>query len=185
MGDGLETCLECSGSQTPQAGTAIWGEHDGALRTAVLALKYGRRDDLATPLGRRLAARVATAPWVDDLDVVSWVPSHVLRRVRRPWPAAELLAHEVARALELPARTLLVRRGLRRQTGSSRSRRLQLSSHSFRAHRSQRGATVLLVDDVTTTGATIRRAAAAVRAAGAAAVYCAVLAQTSDSRRVT
>lgn len=185
MDDGLEPCLECLRTEPPQAGMTIWGEHDGVLRTAVLALKHGRRDDLAAPLGRRLAARVAAAPWVADLEVVTWVPSHPLRVMRRPWAAAELLAREVASALDLPVRKLLARRGLGRQTGSSRARRLQLARHAYRAGRRLRGDVVLLVDDVTTTGATIRRAAGALRAAGAGSVYSAVLAQALDSRRVT
>ena len=135
--------------------------------------------------GVPLAARVAAAPWVADLEVVTWVPSHPLRLMRRPWAAAELLAREVARALDLPARTLLARRGLGRQTGSSRARRLRLPRHAYRAGRPLQGFAVLLVDDVTTTGATVRRAAGALRAAGAGSVYSAVLAQALDPRRVT
>jgi predicted amidophosphoribosyltransferase len=105
--------------------------------------------------------------------------------MRRPWAAAELVAREVASALDLPVRKLLARRGLGRQTGSSRVRRLQLPLNAYRTARPLRGDVVLLVDDVTTTGATVCRAASALRAAGAGRVYGAVLAQAPDSRRVT
>jgi predicted amidophosphoribosyltransferase len=150
----------------------------------VLALKHGRRDDLAAALGVRLASLVAVQPWASRVDLVTWVPSHRFRRLRRPWAAAELLARSVAHELALPAQSVLARRGLDRQTGRSRARRLQLPSHSFAARRLERGPGVLVVDDVTTTGATMRRVSAALLAAGAAVVFGAVLAQTPDPRRV-
>jgi len=177
-----EPCLECVRSAPPQQATVVWGEHDGALRSAILSLKHGGRDDLAVPLARRLAAAVALTPWASSIDMVSWVPSHSLRRFRRPYAAAHLLSTEVARGLGTSHRKLLVRRGLSRQATRTRARRLQLSGRAFRAVRSARDRSVLLIDDVITTGTTVRRAAAAVLAAGAASVFCAALAATPGPR---
>jgi predicted amidophosphoribosyltransferase len=103
--------------------------------------------------------------------------------LRRPWTASELLAHEVAHRLNRPSDGLLRRHGLRRQTGRSRARRLELPSRSFSASRRARGRRVLLVDDVTTTGTTIRRATQALVRAGVEHVYCAVVALAPDPRR--
>ncbi len=178
-----EPCLECVRSAPPQQATVVWGEHDGALRSAILSLKHGGRDDLAGPLARRLAAAVALTSWAASVDVVSWVPSHSLRRFRRPYTAAQLLATGVACGLGIPQRKLLVRYGLGRQTARTRARRLQLPGRAFRAGRSARDRSVLLIDDVITTGTTVRRAAAAVLAAGAASVFCAALAATPRPRR--
>jgi predicted amidophosphoribosyltransferase len=177
-----EPCLECVRSAPPQQATVVWGEHDGALRSAILSLKHGGRDDLAVPLARRLAAAVGITPWASSIDMVSWVPSHSLRRFRRPYAAAHLLSREVARGLGITHRKLLVRHGLGRQTTRTRARRLQLSGRAFRADRSARDRSVLLIDDVITTGTTARRAAAAVLAAGAASVFCAALAATPGPR---
>jgi predicted amidophosphoribosyltransferase len=153
------------------------------LRSALLALKHGGRDDLADPLAFRLAAAVSAAPWAGSIDLISWVPSHQLRRFRRPYAAAHLLAIGVARRLGVACRKVLVRHGLGRQAVKTRARRLQLSPRSFSARNLGGRKTVLLIDDVTTTGTTLRRAADAVLAAGASAVYGAVLASTPTPRR--
>lgn len=180
-----EACLACQAAEPPQLATVAWGEYDGTLRKALLALKHSGRDELARPLGRRLAARLAAEPWATRLDMVSPVPSHPLRRFRRPWTAAALLAAEVGRELRLPLRPGLRRRGLGRQAVRTRAARLELPRRAFAARRSVAGRRVLLVDDVCTTGTTLRRAAAALLAAGADAVYCAALAWTPDARRLS
>jgi predicted amidophosphoribosyltransferase len=182
--DHSEPCLSCLCTQPPQLATVIWGEHAGAARTAIVALKHGGRDDLAVPLGTRLAAAVAVEPWVSGIDLVCHVPSHPSRRFRRPWEASALLADEVARRLGKPRAVLLRRRGIGRQTGRTRSQRLALDRHSFRASRRASGRNLLLIDDVRTTGTTLRRAAEAFRRVNAAAVYCAVFAHAPDSRRL-
>lgn len=178
-----EDCLQCVQTPPPQHATVIWGEHDGVLRTVVVSLKHRGRDDFAHPLGARLAAVIAVQPWVESIDVVGAVPSHPLRRLRRPWTASELLAANVARRLGHPCERLLRRHGLRRQTGRSRARRLDLPRAVFSATGRARGQCVLLIDDVTTTGMTIRRAAQVLRRAGAEQVYCAVAAHAPDPRR--
>jgi predicted amidophosphoribosyltransferase len=161
----------------------VWGEHDGALRTAIVALKHGGRDDLATPLGERLAASVVIQAWADEIDVIAAIPSHPSRRFRKPWTASELLARAVSRQLGRPTASLLRRHGLGRQTGRSRARRLLMPRRSFSARTTAAGRSVLIVDDVTTTGTTLQRAAAALLEAGADSVFCAVCAVAPDSRR--
>jgi len=182
--DPSQPCLNCVRTPPPQEATVIWGEHDGSLRTAVLSLKYGGRDDLSARLGARLAAVVAAQPWGGTIDAVSFVPSHPLRRLRRPWAAAELLAREVAKRLERPFVPLLRRHGLQRQSGHSRAQRLELPGRSFSASQAARGRQVLVVDDVTTTGTTLRKAAATLKMAGVESVFGAVLALAPDPRRI-
>lgn len=178
-------CLACSMASIPQQGTVIWGEYDGALRSAVLGLKHRGRDELAQPLGQRLAGRVALETWASDIDLVVHVPSHPLRRLRNGRSAAAELAAVVAGVLDRPRERALTRRGLRRQTGRSRPQRIQLPRRSFRCITRVAGKSLLVVDDVTTTGTTLRRAAEVLADAGAEVVYCAALAGTPDPRMTT
>ena len=181
--DASEPCLACLQTEPPQSATVVWGEHDGVLRTAILALKHGGRDDLAAPLAARLTASVAAESWAAEIDCIVPVPSHPWRRLKKPWAASELLTEEVSRILEKPSARLLRRHGLGRQSGRSRARRLELPRRSFSARTGAEGRTLLLIDDVTTTGTTLRRGAEALRRAGARAVYCGVCAHAPDPRR--
>ncbi len=169
-----ELCLVCIHAPPRQRATVAWGEHDGVLRTAILALKHGGRDDLAAPLGDRLAAAIAAEEWVSEIEIIVPVPSHPWRRLRKPWAASELLAGAVSRQAR-EARHALRRHGLRRQTGRSRARRLELPRRSF-SPRTCSGRSVLVIDDVTTTGTTLRTAAEAARQCGSGSVFCAVCA---------
>jgi ComF family protein len=183
--EAADHCLRCLDAPPAQSATIAWGEYDGALRSAILGLKAGGRDELGQPLGRRLAAAVAVEGWATDIDLVVPIPSHPLRRLRRGWPAALVLADVVGRELAAPVRTLLRRRGLARQTGRSRAQRARLPRSTFHARGSLTGRRPLIVDDVTTTGTTLHRAAEVVLAAGADAVFCAALAVTPDGRSMT
>jgi len=178
-------CLSCDESPPPQGGTAVLAEYAGALRTAIVALKHGRRDELAAPLVRRLAAIPAVAAHGSRTDTVTAVPTHRLHLLRRGHSAAELVARRLAQELQLPFRRTLRRRGLGRQTGHTRAQRLRLRRRHFVPRRRIPGLRVLLVDDVTTTGTTLRRAAEALQTAGARSVFCAVLGRAPDPRRQT
>jgi competence protein ComFC len=183
----LGDCLECLARPATQDGTVIWGAYEGLLREVVLALKHHRRDELAATLGRRLAGRVSLASWAETVDVVTWVPSHILRRLQRGAVAAELVAREVARRLDLELRPLLRRRRVGRQAGRTLAQRRALAAAGFSVRRRSSivDRTVLVVDDVMTTGTTLRRVSATLREAGAAAVYAACVAWTPESRRIT
>jgi predicted amidophosphoribosyltransferase len=180
-----EPCLGCAVFDPPQAGSVMWGVYDGVLREAVLAVKHRGHDELAGLLGRRLAARLALQPWVGELSGVVSVPSHALRRLRRRWSAADLIAAVVADVLRLPLLPVLERRGLRRQSGRTRAQRRQLPRGSFTVPKPIGGHCLLVVDDVCTTGTTLRRAAEVLLRAGAEQVYCAALAHAPDPGRVT
>ena len=174
-------CWRCEDEPPPQVGVWAVGAYVGSLRSAVLAVKHHRRDDLVAPLVERLMARLPFGP--GEVDAVVPVPSRPWQRLRRGGVAAELVGRELARRLRVPCVRSLVRRGhADRQTGRSRVARQRLPKETFAVRRRVAGR-VLLVDDVHTTGTTVRHCAHALLNGGASEVRCAVVAWTPELGR--
>lgn len=182
--DPTESCISCVTEPVPQKGTVVWGEYDGMLRDAVLALKHQGHDQIGAVLAGRLAARVSLEPWAQDISMVTAIPSHPLHRLRRGFSAAEILGRVVARSLRRPYQTTLRRHGIRRQTSRSRAQRKQMLQRRFSTRSSAKlqGQTILLIDDVITTGTTLKRAVHALKHGGASEIYTGALAFTPDPR---
>jgi ComF family protein len=177
-----EPCLQCRTSPPPWQAATSFGPYRGLLRQLVLALKHGRRDELARPLGDLLAESWRAATWPQP-DLVTAVPMWWLRRLGRGFNQAELLARHLAAAVGAPYQpTLRRRRGLR-QVGRGRAARLALSGAEFTPRRRLAGR-VLLVDDVLTTGATARACCRALERAGAREIFVLTLARTERSGRI-
>jgi ComF family protein len=180
--DGLR-CGRCLRFGRPFAFASAAGmwRYRGPVRELVHAFKYGGRQDLLQPLGRRLAVatRLTTATRAEPPPLVVPVPARRDSRKRRGYDQAEILAEGLARALHFRFEPGALSR--RRQSGpqagrSRRRRRLQVAG-AFRARPARVfGHRVLLVDDVLSTGATADAAARALRIAGATRVDVAVLA---------
>jgi len=179
-------CLACVNNTPFQRGTIVWGEYDGTLRDAILALKHRGHDQIGEVLADRLAACLSLAPWLEDVALVTTVPSHPLHLLRRGFNAAEILGRNVAGALGRPFRSCLRRHGLGRQASRSRAQRKQMQSHRFSVRHPEaiHQRTVLVIDDVITTGTTMKRAVQALLKGGAFEVYAGALALTPDPRSV-
>ena len=143
----------------------------GVPRAAVQHLKYrGLRaiaPRMAAPMTRDLA--LAIPP---PFTLVP-VPLHPSRLRERGYNQAELLAKEIASALDRPLRTDVLKRTRAappQVSSQSRSERIRNVQDAF-ASAPIDGEVVVLVDDVTTTGATLEAAARALGKAGAARVY--------------
>ncbi len=178
-------CAPCAGTVVRLAATPSEGAdarapfaYGGALAEAIRRFKYGRRPDLARPLGHLLRASVVDA--VGAFDQVVPVPLHPRRRADRGFDQAALLAVHVARQLGCPLRPEALRRTRHgpAQASLGRGERLQSAALAFEAATDRvAGSRVLLVDDVVTTGATLRACSAALYAAGAARVEALTLAR--------
>ena len=162
----------------PGLGPVAWSApYEGVARALVAALKFGGALGLTRIAGTSVAACVGELP--PGWTVVA-VPAAPLRRRRRGYDPAELIAAEVGSLLGLPVAAPLARADGPRQVGRPRGERLAAPPR-VRAVAAAPGR-VLLVDDVLTTGATLTASSAALRAAGCAEVRAAVFARTVGER---
>ena len=168
---------ERAGVPPPLAEASQVGEHSGALREAILRLKYERDLSLLAPLAELLVDEIAAQPdW--RLDALVPVPLHWRRRWRRSFDQAELLARDVSRRTGLPVvRALRRARYTRAQVGLDRRERAEnlRAAFALEAGAFVGGMRVALIDDVRTTGATLVAAAGPLHQAGAAAIYALTL----------
>ncbi|MCO6435823.1 MAG: ComF family protein [Phycisphaerae bacterium] len=171
-------CPQCRARGTRLAGTVRLGAYGSFLGPHLRALKYLGREELAVPLARRLGDSLRCAAWFERVEAIAAVPSHWMRRIARPVRTVDLIARELADAVDLPLLPLLRRvRGGPHQIGLSYTQRLHNVRGAFGLGRGVQleGARILIVDDVMTTGATIEECARVLLRGGAAEVFAAVL----------
>ena len=156
--------------------------YTGVAREAVRLLKYrGARalaPDMARPMIRELAL-TAAPPFA-----LVPAPLHPKRLRERGYNQAELLAREVARALDTP----LLRGAIKRARDTppqvsmaNIAERIKNARGAFVPAQPLDGGTAVVVDDVATTGATLMAAAQALREAGASRVYGLAFARDSGN----
>ena len=154
--------------------------YEEPLRSAFLRYKFSGREHYATSFGKWMADCL-TGQEQTEFDFVTFAPLSQLRRWRRGYDQAELLANEIAAQLNLPlvpTLTKAYRRPLSRLEGerSIRSARI-MCAYSLRKGADVREKRILLVDDITTSGATLSECAQVLKCAGASEITCVTLAQ--------
>ena len=172
-------CQRCAEGVRQFDGIRAPFHYAGAVRQAILALKYGGIRAAAPQLGDLLAGYLDDNPLPGD--VLTAVPMHSRRRRERGYNQAELLAVRVARVgnLHYDAGLLRRTRQVEPQAGidSADQRAVNVAgSVAVSAGKDLNDAAIILVDDVATTGSTLESCATALKQAGAASVWCLTLA---------
>ena len=167
-------CQTCAESVRRFDGVRAPYRYAGAIRQAILALKYGGIKAGAPRLGDLLAGYLDANPLPGE--IVAPVPMHRRRLRERGYNQAELLARRVADHSTLQyERDLLFRtRPVEPQAGigSAAQRAVNVAgSIGVSSGLDVSGASVILVDDVATTGSTLESCAAALKEAGAVSVW--------------
>jgi ComF family protein len=170
----MTACSCATAFQKPYEKMYSLFDFDDTLKTIVHEFKYGGFKHLAFLMGKTYAPCMPTS-FFDGMDLVTSVPLHFFRHLKRGYNQADFFASGViagtGRALPL-ARNVLTRiRSTKTQTTLSRDKRQRNVAGAFaiakKKQRLVRDKNVVLVDDVVTTGATTSQCAQALREAGA------------------
>lgn len=165
----------------------IWGFYGGILKRAIASLKYENQPQLARPLGHWLADAWLQSPLsAGTKPIVIPIPMHADKLKQRGFNQAQLLAESFCQVTGLP----LCTRGLRRVRatealfGLSPNERQQALADAFTIGKSwkpDRGARVLLLDDIYTTGTTVGEATETLRRRGISVYGVVAIATTNKS----
>lgn len=185
-----DTCADCRARRRdPLALARSAAPYQGLVRHLIQRLKYARRREAAEALalvaGLWLADDSASVLALDFTAAAGLVPVplHYLRRFRRGFNQAELLADKLAGELALPVLPMLRRvRATRPQVGLTVAARRRNVAGAFETlpDAVTPNAYYILVDDVYTTGATLRECARMLRRAGAGQVAALTMAHRVD-----
>ncbi len=143
-----------------EAGTALYlFTKESRVQNLVHNLKYKRKQEVGTVLGRRLGTMLRQSPHFTDVDVIVPVPLHIRKLRTRGYNQSEVIGNGLSEGFGRPC----LGNGLKRvvhsasQTKQSRESRLHNVGEVFEVARpkSLEGKHILLVDDVLTTGATL------------------------------
>lgn len=134
-----------------------WFDKGGAIQNILQSLKYSRQPEIGVWLGAQYGRSLALSgtTFLPDTCLVP-VPLHWRKKRKRGYNQAEKICEGLARKLNLPVRTDLLKRVkyTKTQTKMSGHRRYKNVSQAFECTQSI-GSPILLVDDVMTTGATL------------------------------
>lgn len=169
----------------PFATVTSIANYEGLLKDLVVRMKGRHGQVTAIQLGHWLAECLSIGFFdsrIPDCDLVTPVPCHWMRHLRRGFNVADLL---VAPVCELPrlegksANLLIARRRTRKQGTLTMTQRFEnvKNCFSFSGKPQVKDASILLVDDVMTSGATAMQAGKVLLCAGAREIHLAIVAR--------
>ena len=171
--DGVSSGVPQSYERYAYASALFLYKEDSGYKRIPYQVKYHANLAIGKHFGHMLGRRLADSQLFQDVDVVIPVPLHRLRRWKRGYNQAEVIAAEVASTLGVPLRAdiLVRRRRTRTQTQLSVEEKVANVAGAFELSESAKGlygtgphgdsnrcgmpCHILLVDDVFTTGSTL------------------------------
>ncbi|MBL8023918.1 MAG: ComF family protein [Elusimicrobia bacterium] len=185
--DGGARCAVCRGRRRSFRFCRSAGLYEGSLRQAILLFKYGRREEIAVPLGECLAETFRSRPELHRAERVVPVPLHFIKRHARGFNQSERLARVFAglTGLRLESDLLVRHRWTWAQAGLGKEKRKTNVQGAFVVRHPEgiKNQRVLLIDDVCTTGATLESCARALKEAGAVRVDALTLARDVETQK--
>jgi len=174
-----ELCPNCADWTAEIDGIRAPFRFEGAIRQAILELKYRNLRALAGLLARLLYDYLSASPLPGEVLVP--VPLHRKRLRERGYNQSRLLARELSKLNDLPVvDDCLIRQrhsSPQARTPTVDQRRSNVADAFSCRDLSLKDKQVLLIDDVSTSGATLDACAQALKASGAASVWGLALAK--------
>lgn len=156
---------------------------ESGIRVGIHRFKYRNYDELADSLANEMLKAIRLQYADIEFDAVTFVPLTWIRKLKRGYNQAELLAEVIAKGMGLKCSKLLVKvKNTKTQQGSTASQRKKNLINAFDSSGVDvKGKTILLVDDVKTTGATLSECARVLKKYGAEKVYAVTIAVTKGN----
>jgi ComF family protein len=168
----LGECPGCDKHDPQYTKIRSCGVYQGSLKEAIHSLKYQSNLALGYFLSEILEAKLRNENW--DIDLVVPVPLSKGRQKERGYNQAALLAHPLAKRMDIhyDSRSLTRQKYTESQVHLSAEERSRNMADAFSIKPSVwTGKRVLIIDDVITTGSTINECARAIKEGGAVDVY--------------
>jgi ComF family protein len=151
------------------------------IRKLLLKFKYADRSFLAKDFGLIMYETVKSYSFYSETDFIIPVPLNIIRRIKRGYNQAELLAKELSIKMNKQMLTnALVRKKITKpQFKLSKLERAKNIKNSFFVKNKDiiKDKTILLVDDIATTSSTASACSLALKRVGAKTVYVLTLAR--------
>ena len=162
--------------------TAIWYYKEN-VRSSIHRFKFYNARGYANTYGKLLAMKLQQ----ESFDILTWVPVHFLRRLRRGYDQSELIAAVTAKELGVTSMGVLkkVRHTAPQSTRRDAAHRRGNILNAYRVRDPEviRGKRILLLDDVVTTGSTASECARTLLTAGAKEVNLATIAVAKHDKK--
>lgn len=153
------------------------------IKKGLMGLKYKKQIYQAVYFGQKLGELVKEDKVLSDFDIIIPVPIHFLRRIKRGYNQAEVIAYHMAKTLGVdgPKEWLTRNRVTKKLKKLDRETRKTMLSGAIMvksgAVAKLKGKKVLLVDDIYTTGSTLNTCAQALYEAGCERICCVTVAR--------
>ena len=148
--------------------------YDGAVKTLIHELKYNGFTGIAEWFAAKMYQVVLQNQHFGNVDYVTAVPLHRVRKRERGFNQSELIARALALKMQIPYTDKLIKRMYNTvsQTLLDKNMRRQNLGNAFGLSKlSPDKLRILIIDDVFTTGTTVNEATKVLKVAGAEKIY--------------
>lgn len=184
---GKPACPECEEHfpETIREGHVIGGyrytapfSYNGIFAEAVKRFKFNGHKEHAEKLALQIANAANDSFNNTELDYITCVPMHKKQLKERGYNQSELLAKYIAKQLNIPYETLLVKHKENQpQHSLTSSQKRDNVKGVYKAVNTDKikGNNILVIDDIVTTGHTLGECCRILSKAGGIKIYCAAL----------